>query len=228
MSSPSRLTYDINRQNKDIDQNNASYYTYNQNFNDDNNKNIIYQNQDINNITQNNSFLNQTSPLPFNSRIPFKEDNLIINNSYNYQSNNEIRFNRLHSRLDEINSKISKEKLDKESFIHNKISNTEIILKTNNENCLKKINEIKNNIKSLYNFFDQIKLFTKKNSEETEQILDSFENKFNIRIKEEENKRINLEKKLKNLIDTKFKDMKYKISEKSKEKNEEQEDIKDK
>ena len=172
MSSPSRLTYDINRQNKDIDQNNASYYTYNQNFNDDNNKNIIYQNQDINNITQNNSFLNQTSPLPFNLRIPFKEDNLIINNSYNYQSNNEIRFNRLHSRLDEINSKISKEKLDKESFIHNKISNTEIILKTNNENCLKKINEIKNNIKSLYNFFDQIKLFTKKNSEETEQILD--------------------------------------------------------
>ena len=228
MSSPSRLTYDINRQNKDIDQNNASYYTYNQNFNDDNNKNIIYQNQDINNITQNNSFLNQTSPLPFNLRIPFKEDNLIINNSYNYQSNNEIRFNRLHSRLDEINSKISKEKLDKESFIHNKISNTEIILKTNNENCLKKINEIKNNIKSLYNFFDQIKLFTKKNSEETEQILDSFENKFNIRIKEEENKRINLEKKLKNLIDTQIKDMKYKISEKSKEKNEEQEDIKNK
>ena len=120
--------------------------------------------------------------------------------------------------MDEINSKISKEKLDKESFIHNKISNTEIILKTNNENCLKKINEIKNNIKSLYNFFDQIKLFTKKNSEETEQILDSFENKFNIRIKEEENKRINLEKKLKNLIDTKFNDMKYKISEKREEK----------
>ena len=106
MSSPSRLTYDINRQNKDIDQNNASYYTYNQNFNDENNKNIIYQNQDINNITQNNSFLNQTSPLPFNSRIPFKEDNLIINNSYNYQSNNDIKFIRLHSCLEEINSKI--------------------------------------------------------------------------------------------------------------------------
>ena len=47
-------------------------------------------------------------------------------------------------------------------------------------------------------------------------------------MKEEETKRINLEKKLNNLIDLKFKDMKYKINEKNKEKSEEQEDLKNK
>jgi hypothetical protein len=105
MSPPSRYTYNISRpiQNQENDQN-VSYYTYNPNNNFLNQtRDIIYQNQNQE-INQNNSFLNQTSPLPFNLRIPFKEDNLIINNSYNYQSNNEIRFNRLHSRLDEINS----------------------------------------------------------------------------------------------------------------------------
>jgi hypothetical protein len=44
-------------------------------------------------------------------------------------------------------------------------------------------------------------------------------------MKEEETKRINLEKKLNNLIDLKFKDMKYKINEKNKEKSEEQKDL---
>ena len=53
-------------------------------------------------------------------------------------------------KIHEINTKINQEKIDKESFIHNKITSTEIMMKTNNENCLRKINEVKNNIKSLY------------------------------------------------------------------------------
>ena len=156
MATAPRFTYNISKQNNDRPEN-ESYYTYNQNNNSQNNQNqdIIYQNQD--NI-QNSSFLNRTSPLPFNTMIPLYENN-IINNTYsnlNY-NNNENRFSRLNSRLDEINSKINKEKIDKETFIHNKINNTELMLKTNNENCLKKISEMKNNIKSLYNFLDQIK-----------------------------------------------------------------------
>ncbi len=47
--------------------------------------------------------------------------------------------------------------MDKESFIHNKITNTELILKNNNENCLRKINEVKNTLKSLTSLLEQIK-----------------------------------------------------------------------
>lgn len=223
MSSPPRFTYNISKPNliQEKEQN-ESYYTYTPNYNYLNQTNdIIHQNynQEIN---QSTSFLNQTSPLPFYPKTPFYENNNINN------INNDLRFSRLHSRLDEINTKINKEKIDKESFILNKISNTELMLKTNNENCLRKINEAKNNIKSLYNLLEKIKIFTKKNSEETEQIIDSFELKFNSRLKEEENKRINLEKKLTTLIESKFKDMKFKITEKGKEKAEDQEEIKNK
>ena len=63
---------------------------------------------------------------------------------------------------------------------------------------------------------------------ELRKFFDKFENKFNLRMKEEETKRINLKKKLNNLIDSKFKDMIYKINEKNKEKSEEQEDLKKK
>ena len=230
MSSPNRFTYNIDRLSLDKDKNNTSYYTYNPNYilesqNQNQNNDIIYQSNDLinvnNNQKSNTSYLNQTSPIPFHTTY----------NNYqnlNLTNDNEMRFNRLNSRLEEINSKISKEKTDKEGFIHNKLTNTELVMKTYNETCLRKINEVKNDIKGLYNFFEQIKTFTKKNSEETDQILDSFENKFNARIKEEENKRINLEKKLNNLIDTKIKDMKYKINEKTKDKSEEQEELKNK
>ena len=218
MSSPSRFTYDINRYNNDIEQNN-SYYTYNPYYNNYDSQNIenndiIFPSQEQN---QNKSYLNQTSPLLYESN----NNNI---NPYNYQNSNmnEIRFSRLHSRLDEINDKINKEKIDKESFIHNKITNTELMLKSNSENWLKKIKEMKNDVKGLYNVLESIKINTKKNSIESDEILDKFENKFNMRLKEEENKRINLEKKLQNLIESKFKDMKYKISEKYKEKNDEQ------
>ena len=127
MSSPARYTYNISKpiQNQENDQN-VSYYTYNPNNNYLNQtRDIIYQNQNQE-INQNNSFLNQTSPLPFNPRNPYYE-----NNNININNNNDLRFSRLNSRLDEINTKISKEKVDKESFIHNKITNTELMLKTN-------------------------------------------------------------------------------------------------
>jgi hypothetical protein len=226
MSIPIRYTYNFDRQNIEVDKNNTSYYTYNPNIiseNQNQNNDIIYQNNDLINInnTPDTSYMNQTSPIPFHTTLN-NYQNLNLNNE------NQMRFNRLNSRLEEINSKISKEKVDKESFIHNKLTNTELMMKNYNETCLKKINEVKNDIKNLYTFLEQIKMFTKKNSEETEQILDSFENKFNTRIKDEENKRINLEKKLNNLIDTKFKDMKYKIIEKTKDKSEEQEELKNK
>ena len=224
MTSPSRFTYDVNRHNIDIDQNN-SYYTYNPNYNNYNNYNPNIENKDI--IYQspsqdqelNISYLNKTTPL-------FYENN--NNNNIINSNTNEIRFSRLHSRLDEINDKINKEKIDKKSFIHNKITNTELMLKTNSENWLKKIKEMKNDVKNLYNLFESIKINTKKNSIETDEILNSFENKFNMRLKEEENKRINLEKKLQNIIDSKFRDMKYKINEKNREKSDEQEDLKNK
>ena len=80
MSSPSRLTYNIDRLKIDMDKNNTSYYTYNpnniienQNQNQIQNNDIIYQSNDILNINNNNnsnpntSYLNQTSPLPFHT-----------------------------------------------------------------------------------------------------------------------------------------------------------------
>ena len=224
MSFSPTFPYNIIKPSNEFDQN-PIYKTYNQDYNrETQNNDIIYQSQ---NIEKNpfNSILNQSSPIPFNSRNSYNENN---NMNININNDNDDRFSRLNSRLDEINTKIDMEKIDKETFIQNKIASTELMLKINNENCLRKIKEAKNSIKDLYNFLDQIKLFSKKTNEETDKVLDSIEMKFNARIKEEQNQRINLEKKLKNLIETKFKDMKYKISEKSQEKSEDQEDVRNK
>ena len=175
MSFSPTYTYNINKPNKEFDQN-FSYKTYNPDYNSETqNKDIIYQSQ--NQEKNQNSFLNQTSPLPFNTKNNYNE-----NSNINFNNNSDIRFSRLNSRLDEINSKIDMEKIDKESFIKNKITSTELMLKTNNENCLRKIKEVRDNIKDLYNFLDQIKTFSKKAGEETDKVLDTFEMKFNARI----------------------------------------------
>ena len=190
MSSNTRLTYNI-IDSKDIDQN-KNYYTSNE-YNPYNNNLNSFQNP---NFAQNESLLKQKSN----------------NNIYD-----ENRFSRLHSKIDEINEKLNKEKIEKENLIHSKISTAEMFLNNNNEIKSKKIKEIKSSIKNLSLLLEQIKNNTDKQNEESNNILEEFENKFYIRLKEEEQKRINLEKNLKTIIDIKFKDMKNKINSISKE-----------
>ena len=218
MSSEQRLTYNINSRNDDIDQNN-SYNTYNVNNNYEGiNKDIIYQTQNPNDI-----ILNNTTPLTYNP-IYTNDSNYISN--INNSSFNDNRFSRLHSRLDEINDKINKEKMEKENLIHSKITTTEMLLDNNNESRARKIRDIKTSIRGLSLLFEQIKQFTKEKNMQSNEILENFENKFNLRLKAEQEKRINLEKRLKKSIDSKFKDMKRKLYENSKERFTELENLK--
>ena len=216
MSDGTRLTYNINSRNIDIDSNN-NYYTYNPNQNYENiNNDILYQSQ---NPIQGVSILNQTTPLNYNN---------ISCSNINNMSYNDNRFSRLHSRLDEINDKINKEKSEKENLIHSKITTTEMLLDSNNENRERKIKEIKSSIKGLSLLFEQIKEFTKAKNIQSNDILENFENRFNLRLKEEQEKRINLEKRLKNAIDSKFKEMRLKLYENSKERFDELDELKNK
>ena len=179
MASTTRYTYNITSQNNDLDRNN-SYYTYNNynNYDNTNNNNLYSQNQ-------NNSFLNQTTPLIY------KEDN---NSNLNNITYNVNRFNRLHSRLDEINEKINRDKDEKENYIHNKITTTEMILDNNNEIRARKIKEIKTSIRGLSALFEQIKNFSKESNSQSNEILENFENKFNMRLKQElRNAKMNVE-----------------------------------
>ena len=227
MSSTTRLTYNINSRNNDIDTNN-SYYTYNninQNYGNQN-KDIIYQPQNSYE-NQNISLLNQTNPLPYNP-VYLNDSNYINNSNINNISYNDNRFSRIHSRLDEINDKINKEKIEKENLIHSKITTTEMLLDNNNENKARKIKEIKTSIRGLSLLFEQIKQFTKEKNMQSNEILENFENRFNLRLKEEQEKRIILEKRLKSIIDSKFKDMKCKLYENSKERFNELENLKNK
>ena len=227
MSSSTRLTYNINSRNNDIDTNN-SYYTYNninQNYGNQN-KDIIYQPQNSYE-NQNISLLNQTNPLPYNP-VYLNDSNYINNSNINNISYNDNRFSRIHSRLDEINDKINKEKIEKENLIHSKITTTEMLLDNNNENKARKIKEIKTSIRGLSLLFEQIKQFTKEKNMQSNEILENFENRFNLRLKEEQEKRIILEKRLKSIIDSKFKDMKCKLYENSKERFNELENLKNK
>jgi hypothetical protein len=227
MSSTTRLTYNINSRNNDIDTNN-SYYTYNninQNYGNQN-KDIIYQPQNSYE-NQNISLLNQTNPLPYNP-VYLNDSNYINNSNINNISYNDNRFSRIHSRLDEINDKINKEKIEKENLIHSKITTTEMLLDNNNENIARKIKEIKTSIRGLSLLFEQIKQFTKEKNIQSNEILENFENRFNLRLKEEQEKRIILEKRLKSIIDSKFKDMKCKLYENSKERFNELENLKNK
>ena len=227
MSSTTRLTYNINSRNNDIYTNN-SYYTYNninQNYGKEN-KDIIYQPQNSYE-NQNISLLNQTNPLPYNP-VYLNDSNYINNSNINNISYNDNRFSRIHSRLDEINDKINKEKIEKENLIHSKITTTEMLLDNNNENKARKIKEIKTSIRGLSLLFEQIKQFTKEKNIQSNEILENFENRFNLRLKEEQEKRIILEKRLKSIIDSKFKDMKCKLYENSKERFNELENLKNK
>ena len=225
MSSPARLTYNINSRNYENDEIN-NYYTYNPNQNYENiNKDILYQSQNPNqNDYQNISILNQTNPLPYSQNQIYSNDN----NSNSNISYNENRFSRLHSRLDEINDKINKEKSEKENLIHSKITTTEMLLDNNNENRARKIKEIKSSIRGISLLFEQIKQFTKEKNLQSNEILENFENKFDLRLKEEQEKRINLEKRLKSMIDSKFRDMKCKLYDNSKERFNDLENLKNK
>ena len=212
MSSEARLTYNINSRNNNVDQNN-SYYTYNatNNFDNNINRDIIYQTQTQN---PNDLLLNNTAPILYNQT--FTNESNCISNMIN-TSFNDCRFNRLHSRLDEINDKINKEKMEKENLIHSKITTTEMLLDNNNEAKARKLREIKTSIRGLSLLFEQIKQFTKEKNLQSEEILENFENKFNTRLKAEQEKRKILEKRLKNTIDSKFKEMKCKLYGNSKE-----------
>ena len=220
MSSETRLTYNINSINNNIEQNN-SYYTYNANNNYDNiNQDIIHQTQN-----QKDILLNNTAPLQTNQN--YLNENSYLSNMMN-SSYNDCRFNRRHSRLDEINDKINKEKMEKENLIHSKITTTEMLLDNNNETRARKLREIKTSIRGLSLLFEQIKQFTKEKNMQSDEILENFENKFNGRLKAEQEKRKILEKRLKSAIDSKFKDMKCKLYDNSKERFTELENLKNK
>ena len=226
-SNTPRLTYNITSRNNNVDKNN-NYYTYsniNQNYENINND-ILFQPQ-YSYDNQNISLLNQTTPLPYNQVSP-NDCSYINNSNINNISYNDNRFSRIHSRLDEINDKINKEKMEKENLIHSKITTTEMLLDNNNENKARKIKEIKTSIRGISLLFEQIKQFTKEKNTQSNEILENFENRFNLRLKEEQEKRIILEKRLKSMIDSKFKDMKCKLYENSKERFNELENLKTK
>ena len=149
MDSAPRLTYNIVTQNNDNDQNN-SYYTYNANNYENINKDNNLRNKTL-------SILNLSTPLTYNPVYTKENKNNISNlnninnikspNNLNNDSFNDSRFSRLHSRLDEINDKINKEKMQKENFIHSKINTTEMLLNNNNEVRERKLKEIKSSIR---------------------------------------------------------------------------------
>ena len=225
MTSTSRLTYNINSLNNSLDINNK-YDTYGNNLKHENiNNDIIYQSQNINQNENQNISVNKTNSLIHYQT--YSNDNNNYNNT-SYDLYNDNRFILLHSRLDEINDTINKNKMEKENFIHSKISTTENILDNNNENSSRKIKEIKCSIRKLSLLFEEIKKYSKEINVQTDEILGNFENKFNLRMKEEQEKRKNLEKRLKNMIDSKFKEMKYKLYDNSKERFNKLEEIKNK
>ena len=158
--------------------------------------------------------------------------NPIISQTQKYNTNisnnsNDInRFSRLHSRLDEINSKISQEKVERENLIHSKINTAEMLLDSNNQNSLKKLREMKTKISELTVLFEQIKHLSKTRQIKCNDVLQNLENKFYSRLKEETNRRKNMEKKFSNIIDKKFKDLKFKLNEETKERNNSFENLK--
>lgn len=191
-------------------------------------ENNIYQNYNPQSQTQlSNSFQNnniystdiKTSTNYQNNPVISQSQPLIYNTDISNTSNDINRFNRLHSRLDEINSKICQEKIERENLIHSKINTTEMLLDTNNQNSLRKLREMKTAISGLSVLFEQIRQLSKSRQIKSNDVLQNFENKFNSRLKEEANRRRNIEKKFSNIIDKKFKDLKSKIYEEAKDRN---------
>lgn len=203
-----RLCYEINSNSGENIPEQDSPPLINTTFQPDYNKNI--NKSELNNYQD---YQSQSMYLPNSS----SNLNYNINNNTSYSDINNPRFSRLHYRLDQISSKINQEKQERENLLHSKINTTEILLDNNFSNRIKKIRDIKESIRGLSSLFEQIKICTKKQEVESDQRIQSLENRFYLRLKEEENKRNNIEKKLSNLIDSKFKDMKCEIFNDSKE-----------
>ena len=177
------------------------------------------QNFNLQNQTQlSNSYIYNTDIKNVNNSA-IQSQPLIYKTDFSNFSNDINRFNRLHSRLDEINSKINQEKIERENLLHSKINTTEMLLDTNNQNSLRKLREMKNAINGLSNLFEQIKQVSRSRQIDCSNVLQNFEQKFNYRLKEEANRRKNIEKKFSSIIDKKYKDLKYKINEETKERS---------
>jgi hypothetical protein len=143
-----------------------------------------------------------------------------------YYCSQSNRLGRLNDKLDIINSKIDKEKQMKEMFIHKKIDNVSDHL----NNCINyansKFSDIKESLLNIQSLFEQIQKKEKENSDERNNLMETIEKKFDIRLEQERQNRILCEKKLNSLIDQKFLEMKIKLSENSKERFEGIENLK--
>ena len=127
------------------------------------------------------------------------------------------RLSRLNDKLDFVNSKIQQEKNNKKLFIQSKIDTAYQNLNDSVQYNSNKFSEIKESILNLYSILDQMKKNENQRLNDRQILLSNLEKKFDIRYDQEQEHRKILEDKLSKIIDSKFNDMKLKISDDGKE-----------
>ncbi len=123
----------------------------------------------------------------------------------------------LNNRLENVYSKIKKEKNKNGLIINSKINLKETLIKYDKDNNIKKIRKIKNDINNLNSLFELIKQITFEQHIKENQRLNEFEENFNKRLENEQNIRKNTERNLSILINDKYQKMKSDIKEFSQE-----------
>lgn len=134
----------------------------------------------------------------------------------------------LNSRLENVYSKIKKEKNKNELIIHRKIDMKETLIKYEKDNNFRKIRKLKNDINNLNSLFELIKQFTFEQNINENQRLNEFEEKFNKRFENEQNIRKSTERNLSILINDKYQKMKSDIKDFSEEGSDEIEKLNNK
>ena len=213
-----------NNLNGNLTYNIDSYHYYDQSFSkrdipDITNKNKInIGNQEIikdGNIYKFNSFQNQLNSIetidsPMNEKYKNQLDYSIITMNDN-NMNLEDKLLNLNNRLENVYLKIKKEKNKNDLIIHSKINMKETLIKFDKDNNIKKIRKIKNDINNLNSLFELIKKFSFEQNINENQKLNEFEEKFNKRLKNEQNIRKNTERNLSILINDKYQKLKNDI-----------------
>jgi hypothetical protein len=127
------------------------------------------------------------------------------------------RLSRLNDKLDIVNSKIQQEKNNKNLFIQSKIDTAYQQLNDSVQYNSNKFSEIKESILNLYSLLDQIKKNENKRLNDRTILLSNLEKKFDLRYEQEQDHRKIIEDKMSKIIDSKFNDMKLKITEDGKD-----------
>ena len=160
-----------------------------------------------------------------NEKCKNQLDNSIISMNDN-NKNLEDKLLSLNNRLENVFSKIKKEKNKNVLIIHSKINMKETLIKYDKDNKIKKIRKIKNDINNLNTLFEFIKQITFEQNINENQRLKEFEEKFNKRLKNEQNIRKNTERNLNILINDKYQKLKNDIKDFSQEGYNEMEKLK--